>query len=341
MSPTIPQTYKAAVIEEVGKPLVVKELPVPKPQPGEVLIKSLACGICHSDAAVQSGAFPTKLPLVPGHEVVGEVVAVGEGEKRWQVGDRVGGPWHGGHDGICKACNRGLFQMCQNAAVNGVTRNGGYGEYATLRSEAVVDIPKDVNPAEVAPLLCAGVTVFNGIRNMGIVPGDVVAIQGLGGLGHLALQFSRRMGYRTVALSSSSAKKDFAMKLGANDYVDTSKEDTVSALKAMGGASLVVVTAPNPKIMGPLVNACGPLGKVLVLAPVGNIPVNTIAMIGQGVSVHGWPSGHANDSVETIDFAKRQDVNCMIEKFKLSQVNEAMDKMMKGDIRFRGVLVFD
>lgn len=223
--------------------------------------------------------------MIPGHEVIGTVVEVGPGEKRWKVGDRAGGPWHGGHDGTCKACNRGLFQMCDNEVINGVSRNGGCkqicvvwntnpfanacgpdAEYCILRSEAVVRIPDDVDPAEYAPLLCAGVTVWNGVRKMGITAGDVVAVQGLGGLGHLALQFIRKMGYRTIALSTSDDKKDFAMQLGANDFVNTTKEDPVAALQKLGGASLVVVTAPNPKVMGPLVQACGPMGKVLILA---------------------------------------------------------------------------
>lgn len=162
------------------------------------------------------GGFGNSFPIIPGHEVIGEVVAVGEGEKKWKEGDRVGAPWHGGHDGTCKQCNQGLFQMCDNEQINGVTRNGGYGEYVTLRTEAVVDIPKDADPAEFCPLLCAGVTVFNALRKQGIQSGSTVAIQGLGGLGHLAVQFTSRMGYRTIAISSSDKKKDFAMKLGAH-----------------------------------------------------------------------------------------------------------------------------
>jgi D-arabinose 1-dehydrogenase-like Zn-dependent alcohol dehydrogenase len=178
----------------------------------------------------------------------------------------VGGAWHGAHDGTCKSCNRGLFQMCEKELVNGVTRDGGYAEYCTLKTEAAVRIPMDADPAEYAPLLCAGVTVFNGIRKMNIVQGDVVAIQGLGGLGHLAVQYARKLGYRTVALSTSADKKDFAFQLGANDYIDTSKENAAEALQKMGGASLIVVTAPNPEVMGPLVNGLGPMGKLLILA---------------------------------------------------------------------------
>jgi len=200
--------------------------------------------------------------------------------------------------------------MCSNADVNGLSRDGGYAEYATLRSEAVVTIDREYDPAQIAPLLCAGVTVFNSIRHMNILQGETVAIQGLGGLGHLAVQYSRKMGYRTVALSSSDKKRDFATKLGANDYVDGSKEDTAEALQKISGAALIVVTAPNPEIVSSLLNGLGAGGKLLILAPVGDVPVNSIAMITKGLSVHGWPSGHALDSEEAIQFAQHHDVNC-------------------------------
>lgn len=291
--------------------------------------------------------------------------------------------------------------MCENAQVNGVTKDGGckhyclvhhpdvlpvliplapvlslsrgptVGEYASLWSNAAVKIPDDVDAAEAAPLLCAGVTVFNGIRNMNVTAGDVVAIQGLGGLGHLAVQYSRKMGYNTVAISSSDAKKEFATKLGANHYIDTSKQDAAEELQKLGGASLVVITAPNPKIMGPMVNACGPLGKVLILArewswhpyscfmfltladlgmkllfchsprtAVGDVPVPSVSMIMKGISVHGWPSGHALDSEEAIAFAQNQGVKCMVEKVKLEDVEGAVKSMEDGKVRFRGVIVF-
>ena len=202
-------------------------------------------------------------------------------------------------------------------------------------------IPADANPAEYAPLLCAGVTVFNGIRKMNIQQGDTVAVQGLGGLGHLALQYSRKMGYRTVAVSSSDNKKDFAFQLGATDYIYTSKESAADALQKMGGASLIVVTAPNPQIIGPLVEGLGSLGKLLVLAPVGDIPVNTVSLIMKGKSVHGWPSGHALDSEEAIDFAEKQGVKCMIEKFPFDKVEDAVQHMESGKVRFRSVIVME
>ncbi|KAH7068179.1 alcohol dehydrogenase [Paraphoma chrysanthemicola] len=341
MAPSIPKTARAVVIEKPGAPWAIKEVPVNLPQQGEILIKVHACGVCHSDSFTQKGAFGDVFPRTPGHEVIGTVVAIGDGEKKWAIGDKVGGPWHGGHDGTCKSCNRGLFQICNNEAINGVSRDGGYAEYCTLRTEAVVRIPQDADPAEYAPLLCAGVTVFNGIRKMNIIPGDTVAVQGLGGLGHLAVQYARKMGYRTVALSTSSNKKDFATQLGATDFIDTSKENAAEALQKMGGASLIVVTAPNPEILGPLVNGLGPLGKLLMLAPVGEVPINTVPLIMKGASVHGWPSGHALDSEEAIDFAQKQGVKCLIEKFPLDKVEDAVKHMESGKVRFRSVLVMD
>ncbi|PVI05169.1 alcohol dehydrogenase [Periconia macrospinosa] len=340
MAPNIPKSARAVVITEPGAPWAIQDVPVPTPQPGEVLIKVEACGVCHSDNLIKLGHMGT-YPRIPGHETIGKVVAVGPGEKKWKEGDRVGGAWHGGHDGSCKSCGRGMYQACDNATVNGIFRDGGYAEYTTIRSEAAVRIPADVPAAEYAPLLCAGVTVFNGIRKMGIVPGDIVAIQGLGGLGHLALQYSRKMGYRTVAISSSDSKREFAKELGANDYIDTSKEDAAEALQKIGGASLIVVTAPNPKIMGPMAKGLATLGKLLILAPIGEVPVDTITLIGKGASVHGWPSGHALDSEEAIAFAQNMGVNCMVEKFPFEKVEEAVEHMLSGKVRFRSVLVME
>jgi len=343
MAPNIPKTCKAVVLTKPGDPWPIKEVPVELPQAGEILIKVKACGVCHSDVALQAGHFGpmAKFPVIPGHEVVGDVVAVGPNEKKWKVGDRVGGPWHGGHDGTCKACNRGLFQMCDHEEINGVTRNGGYAEYTTLRTEATVGVPSDLDIAETAPLLCAGITVFNSIRKLNIPQGDTVVIQGLGGLGHLALQYSRKMGYKTIAVSTSDAKKDFATRLGANEYIDTSKQDAAEAIQKLGGAAAVVVTAPNPQVIGPMLNALHAAGKLLVLAPVGPVEVNTATMIGKGLSVHGWPSGHALDSEEAIDFARNQGVKCMVEKFPLSKVQDAVDHMLSGKARFRAVLMME
>ncbi|KAI9859830.1 MAG: hypothetical protein M1824_003610 [Vezdaea acicularis] len=337
----IPKTCKAAVFESANTPLVIKDVPVHEPKRGEVLVKVLACGVCRSDADAATGAFGNSFPLIPGHEAVGDVVAVGEGETKFKIGDRVGAPWHGGHDGTCKRCNRGLFQICENEAVNGVTRDGGYSEYVLLRTEAVVRVPKELDPAATAPLLCAGVTVFNGMRQMRITPGGIVAIQGLGGLGHLALQYANKMGYEVVALSSSASKADFAKKLGASHYVDGSKEDAVAKLKSMGGADMIVCTAPSPQIIGPLTAGLAPGGKLLILSPCGDVSINTLSLILPGTSVNGWPSGHALDSEEAIEFAQIKDVNCMIEKFPLKDAQKAFEHMTSGKARFRAVIVME
>ncbi|KXT05443.1 hypothetical protein AC578_11100 [Pseudocercospora eumusae] len=341
MSSSIPKTMKAAVLDGVDKPLVIKELPVPTAGPGEILIKVHACGVCHSDHHVLHGDMGPPGIDILGHEFVGTVVAVPDGEKKWQVGDRVGGPWHGGHDGTCRSCCRGEFQMCTNKTINGVMRNGGYAQYATLRSEAAVRIPKEADPAEVAPLLCAGVTVFNGIRQMKITAGEVVAVQGLGGLGHLAIQYARKMGFRTVALSRGKDKKDFAMKLGATDYIDTKAEDVGEALQKLGGAALIVVTAPNPEVITPLLGGLQNRGKLLIHVAIGPVQVDTVQMVLNALSVHGWPSGHALDSEEAIAFAKTHGVHCMIEKFPMEKANEAMEHMLSGKVRFRAVLTMD
>jgi len=343
MSSKFPKTCKAVTVPDVKQALVIKDVSLEEPAQGEILIKVKACGVCHSDHGVIQGDFGplAHKDLIPGHEVVGTVVAVGPGEKKWKEGDYVGGGWHGGHDGTCKQCNRGLFQTCANEAVNGVSRDGGYAEYCKLRTEAVVSIPEGMDAAEVAPLLCAGVTVFNSIRNMHIIPGGVVAVQGLGGLGHLALQYSSKMGYRTVALSRDASKKDFATQLGATNYVDGGQEDTAEALQKLGGADLIVVTAPNPKIMGPLVKGLAPMGKLLILAPVGEVPIDTVSLIIKGQSVHGWPSGHALDSEEAIAFANLHGIKCMVEKFPMDKVQDAMDHMVASKVRFRAVLMME
>ncbi|KAF2123159.1 alcohol dehydrogenase [Lophiotrema nucula] len=343
MSPSYPKTCKAVRIEEVGAPFQFVDVPVNEPEEGEILIKTEACGICHSDLFLQDGNWgdAASFPRIPGHEVIGTVVAVGPREKKWKIGDRVGGGWHGGHDGVCVSCEKGLYQMCQNEGINGINRDGGFAEYCTLRTEAAVRIPSDANSADYAPLLCAGVTVFNGMRKQMVGTGGIVAIQGLGGLGHLALQYSRRMGYRTVALSTSASKKDFALEFGATDYIDTSKEDAAEALQKMGGAAMIVVTAPNPKIMGPLADGLAPLGKLLILAPAGEFPVNAATLILKGVSVTGWPAGHALDSEETISFSQIQGVKCMIEKFPFEKALEAIQHTRDGRPRFRTVIVFE
>lgn len=297
--------------------------------------------MCHSDAVVQAGSFGNGFPIVPGHEIIGTVAAVGPGVEKWKVGERVGGAWHGGHDGTCKQCNRGNFQMCSNGAINGVTRNGGFAEYVHLRTEAAVRVPEDVDPYKYAPILCAGITVFNSMRKLQITPGEVVAIQGLGGLGHLAVQYAAKMGFKVVAISGGDKKREFAHKLGAHEYIDASKDDPVKKLAELGGAALIVCTAPNPKSISPLTAGLASGGKLLILAPCGNVEINTVDLIMRAASVCGFPSGHALDSEEAIEFTKLHNVDCMVEKFPLKDAQKAYDHMLSGNVRFRSVLVMD
>ncbi|KAI1491307.1 alcohol dehydrogenase [Biscogniauxia mediterranea] len=338
MASSLPKTYKAAVLEKANEPVTIKDMELKQPGPGQVLVKILACGVCHTDLFEQTGALGPVFPRVPGHELVGDVVAVGDRVTRFSGGERVGGPWHGGHDSACRSCARGQYQMCDNAQVNGVSFDGGYAEYALLREEAVVRVPRESDPAEVAPLLCAGVTVFNAMRKMHVEQGNLVAVQGVGGLGHLAVQYASRMGYRVAAISSGAAKADFARRLGAHTYIDASREDAAAQLKKLGGAAMIVSTAPSPKHIGPLVRGLQPAGKLVVLAPVGPVEFDTAALVTLGASVHGWPSGHALDAEEAIQFAADHGVKCLVERFPLADAAKAMEHCGSGNVRFRAVL---
>lgn len=337
----LPKTYKHAVFKEAGGPLAVEQTNLTMPATGEVLVKVEACGVCFSDHIAQSYGLRGSFPIVPGHEIIGKVAAVGENVSQWHVGDRIGGPWHGGHDGTCPACQKGHFQMCDLGIINGVTKNGGYAEYCILRAEAGVRIPSHVDAAKYAPILCAGVTVFNSMRRMNVPPGSTVAIQGLGGLGHLAIQYANRFGWRVVALSRDSKKEQFVRELGAHEYIDSSKVDSAEALRKLGGAALIVATAPDPKVIPPLLKGLDILGKLLVLAVPGEVAFDTRLMISRGLSIHAWPSGHAIDSEETIQFTELQGINCMVQTFPLEKANEAYEAMTKGTVRFRAVITMD
>ncbi|OKL63466.1 hypothetical protein UA08_01793 [Talaromyces atroroseus] len=336
---SLPKTFRQAVFKEAGGPLVLEEASLTLPGEGEILVKVEACGVCFSDTFAQLNR--ANMPLVPGHEIVGKVAAVGNGVSGWAVGDRIGGGWHGGHDGTCKACRTGWYQMCDNQVINGLTKSGGYAEYCTLRAESAVRVPSDVNAAVYAPMLCAGVTVFNSMRQMNLTPGSTVAIQGLGGLGHLAIQFANKFGFRVVAVSRDSKKEEFARQLGAHEYIDTSKEDVSDALQKLGGAALIVSTAPDKEVVTPLLKGLGTLGKLLVLSVIGDFAINTGVLMRYGTSVHSWPCGHATDSEEAIEFSRLQGIDCMVETFPLERANDAYDAMLKGSVRFRSVLVME
>lgn len=340
---TLPATYKQAAFKALGEALVIEEVPLQLPGPGEILVKVKACGVCYSDKYAQFNGMGGGFPLVPGHEIIGDVAAVGEGvdAEEWKIGRRVGGGWHGGHDGTCEPCKQGWFQMCDNPIVNGENRNGGYAEYCLLRAEAAVRIPAHVDPAKFAPILCAGVTVFNSIRNMSIKAGSTVAIQGLGGLGHLGVQYARRMGYRVVAVSRGADKEAAARALGAHEYIDSTKGDVGAQLRALGGAALAVTTASTADAITPLLSGLGVLGKLLVLSAPGELPIDTRVMLRRGLSVQSWPSGHSGDTEEAVIFTDLHDVDCVIETFPLADAQKAYEAMLSGTVRFRAVLTME
>ncbi|KAL7911680.1 GroES-like protein [Trichoderma velutinum] len=338
---SLPKTYKAMVTLEASAPFTQQERELKMPGPGQVLVKVLACGVCSSDVSVINGHVGPVFPRVTGHELVGDIVAVGENVTRLTVGQRVGGPWHGGHDGTCRQCQRSQFQYCDNQAVNGVSFDGGYAEYVLLRDEAAVRVPKEVDPAEIAPFLCAGVTVFNGIRKLHVEQGGNVVVNGLGGLGHLAVQFANKMGYEVIALSSGDDKATFAKELGAHHYINTKTSDAVAEILKLGGADIIVQTAPNPEMVSALVKAMAPGGKLLNLCLLGPVPIDTVSLVMKGSSVHGWASGHAIDSEETIQFAVRHGIRCLIQRYPLAEAQKAVDDLIAGKPRFRNVLVMD
>jgi D-arabinose 1-dehydrogenase-like Zn-dependent alcohol dehydrogenase len=276
--------------------------------------------------------------MVPGHEIIGKVAAVGESVTLWTEGDRVGAGWHGGHDNSCKACKKGFFQMCDNQAINGETKAGGYAEYVLVRSEAAIRVPAHVDAAKYAPIMCAGLTCFNSIRNMKIGVGETVAVQGLGGLGHLAIQYAARLGYRVIAISRGGDKEKFARDLGAHEYIDSSKTDAGEALQKLGSASLVVTTSPSGDVISPLLKGLGILGKLLILSVPGELPIDTAVMLRYALSVQLWPCGSAVDAEETIRFTELQDINCMVETFPLDKANDAFSHMLSCKARFRAVI---
>ncbi|MFL5273004.1 MAG: alcohol dehydrogenase [Anaeromyxobacteraceae bacterium] len=311
-------------------------------EPGrrEIRIEVEACGVCHSDALTRAGAYPgLTLPRVPGHEIAGRVEKVGADVTAWNVGDRVGVGWHGGHCFQCTPCRKGDFINCEKAKITGVTHDGGYAELVVVPFEAAARIPDGLDAAEAGPLLCAGVTTFNALRNSGARPGDTVAVQGIGGLGHLAIQFAARMGFRTVALSRGADKRALARELGAHEYVDTQDVDAAEGLRKLGGADVVLATAPNSAAIASTVGGLKPRGKLLIVAASFEpLQLSALALL-SGKAVAGWPSGSAIDSEETMSFSVLTGVRPRIEKFPLDKAEEAFGKAMANRVRFRAVLV--
>jgi len=330
---------RAMQIEEPNGEFVLVEKPIPEPAAGEIRVKVEACGVCHSDAFVKYGAFPgIEFPRVPGHEVAGVVDALGAGVSAFKKGDRVGVGWHGGHCFQCEPCRRGDFLNCTSQKICGISYDGGYQEYMVAPWEAAARIPDELSFVDAGPLLCAGVTTFNSLRNAGARSGDTVAISGIGGLGHLAVQYARRMGFRTIALSRGEDKRALAKELGANQYIDTAQTNVAEALQALGGADLILATAPNAKVIGELTDGLSARGKLLIVAAAAdNVEFAPFTML-TGKSIAGWPSGSPIDSEDTLNFSVLTGVKPKIETFPLEMANEAFEKMMANEIRFRAVL---
>jgi len=333
-------TMKAMQVSKSNGPFELVEREIPTPGPGQIRVKVEACGVCHSDAFVKSGAFPgMTLPRVPGHEIAGHVDAIGPGVTMWRAGDRVGVGWHGGNCFQCEPCRRGLFINCVNAKVTGISHDGGYAEYTVVPFESAARIPEAISAVEAGPLLCAGLTTYNALRNSGARPGDTVAVQGIGGLGHLAVQFAARMGYRTVAISRGADKAKLARELGAHEYIDTQIVTATEGLAKLGGADLVLATAPSSEAIASTVAGLKPRGKLLIVAaPFESLSLSAFALL-SGKSVAGWPSGTAIDSEDAMAFSALTSVRPRVETFKLDQAELAFEKMMSNRIRFRAVLV--
>src|SRR5882724_609984 len=333
-------TYKAVEVAAPGV-LRVVERPVPEPGVGQVRIRVEACGICHTDAATVTGIYPgLKLPRVPGHEVVGRIDAIGSGVSRWKIGQRVGVGFFGGEDGVCEPCRRGDSVNCQNPVIPGVTVDGGYAEVMIAEARGIASIPDELSPADAAPLLCAGITTYNALRNAGLRGGDLVAVQGIGGLGHLGIQFARHMGFRTVAIGRGGEKEKLAKDLGAHVYVDTAFEDAAPALQRSGGARAVLATAPSADAMGPLVSGLGARGKLIVVGvPPEPMQLNAFPLVFGGRSIYGSLAGTAIETEDALAFSVLENIRPMIETVPFERAAEAYDRMMKGKARFRMVLV--
>lgn len=331
---------KAVQVPSAGADFEIVERDIPQPGPGQARIRVLACGVCHSDELTKDGTIPgISYPRVPGHEVAGVIDDVGAGVRNWAKGERVGVGWHGGHDGACLACRRGDFVNCANKQICGISYDGGYQEYMIAPVEALAHMPESLEPAEAAPLMCAGITTFNALRHSGALPSDLVGIQGIGGLGHLAIQFANRFGYRVAAVGRGSQNAPLAKKLGADHYIDSAATDAANELQKLGGARVILATAPSGKAMSPLIGGLGANGSLVV---VGGSPEPIEAPPGMLIfgsrSINGWASGIPTDSEDTLRFAELRGVRPMIETYPLAKAAEGYARAMSGNAEFRVVL---
>lgn len=334
------KTMLAAQVPGPGGDLQIVEREVPEPGPGQVRIKVEACGVCHSDAFTKDGSWPgIRYPRVPGHEVVGIVDQTGAGVSAWRKGQRAGVGWHGAHDGTCRECRRGDFRNCRTRQVAGISYDGGYQEYMLAPVEALAAIPESLGAAEAAPLLCAGVTTFDALRHGGALPGDLVAVQGIGGLGHLGVQFAARLGYKVVAIGRGPETGALARKLGASLYVDSRATDPADALQQLGGARMILATAPSSKAMSALIGGLGPNGTLMVIgATFDPIEVTPVQLIIGNRSLQGWNAGTPADSEDTLRFAELTGVRPLTETYPLERAAEAYARMLSGKAEFRVVL---
>ena len=331
---------RVAQIAKAGGAFEIVEREIPSPAPGWVRIKVQACGICHSDSLVKDGHWPgLQYPRVPGHEVVGVVDALGTGVSQWQPGQRVGVGWHGGHCGSCDACRNGDFFGCTVALqITGISFDGGYGEYMVAPAIALASVPDDLSAVEAAPLMCAGITTFNALRNSGARAGDLVAVLGLGGLGHLAVQYAVKMGYKTVAIARGQDKAPLARQLGAMHYIDSQAQNPSAELQKLGGAKAILATVTNGDAMGAVQGGLGINGTLVVIGAAQALTVSPILLISGRRSVKGWYSGTALDSQDTLKFSVLSGVRSMNEVYPLEKVTEAFERMASGKARFRVVL---
>jgi alcohol dehydrogenase len=333
----------AMAVPKPGAKFERVEREIPTPGVGELLIRVHACGVCHSDAMIVEGQWPgLQYPRIPGHEIVGTVAAVGPNVGGWKTGDRAGVGWFGGSCGYCEHCRRGNQFACKNGAhITGATRDGGYSTHVLASAAAVAHVPLELDQIEAAPLLCAGITTFNALRNSGARAGDLVVIHGVGGLGHLGIQFAARLGFRTVAVNRGRDKEELARTLGAHDYIDSEQGDVAEALQKRGGAKAIIATVTNANAMKAIVGGLGPNGTMMVIGAVGAFEVDTMDLLGKRAAVRGWYSGMATDSEDTLAFSKLHGIHSTNEIYPFEQAQAAYDRMISGKARFRVVLKMD
>jgi len=333
-------TMMVAQVPKGGAGFEIAEREIPKPGAGQVLIKVQACGVCHSDVLTKEGLWPgIQYPRIPGHEVAGLIDEVGAGVTAWKKGQRVGVGWHGGQDNTCPSCRRGDFRNCRNVQIPGISYDGGYQQFMLAPVEALAAIPESLSDVEAAPLLCAGITTYNSLRHSGAMPGDLVAVQGIGGLGHLGIQFASKFGYRVAAIGRGPENAALAKKLGAHVYIDSNATKAADELQKLGGAQAILATAPNSKSMSELIDGLGPNGKLIVVgASFDPIEVTPLQLIKGVRSIQGWAAGTPADSEDTLRFAELSGVRAMIETYPLEKAEEAYQRMMSGKAQFRVVL---